>query len=94
MVHCLKQKIVIIHGQYSAKYSLFLQCQKCDHAHNCSNHREHCHHTRLGPSAQLKMMVDRCHFEDTFSMCCLEISYLDDNGKYLNQIDQTYNQDK
>ena len=27
-------------------------------------------------------------------MCCLEISYLNDNGKYFDQIDQTHDQDK
>ena len=38
--------------------------------------------------------MDRCHLKDTLSMCCLEISYLNDNGKYFDQIDQTHDQDK
>ena len=38
--------------------------------------------------------MDGSHFENTLAMCSLEVCYLDHNGQYLNQVDQSYDQDK
>ena len=46
------------------------------------------HNFLFAPTAKLKMMMDRRHFENTFAMCCFEIGYLDHNGQYLNQIEE------
>jgi len=40
------------------------------------------------------MMVDRRHLENSFSVCCLEIGYLDHNGQYLNKVDQSHQDNK
>ncbi len=40
------------------------------------------------------MMVDRRHLKNTLSVCCLEISYLNHNGKYFHKVDQSHDQDK
>ena len=40
------------------------------------------------------MMVDRRHLEDSFSVCCLEIGYLEHNRQYLHKVDQSDQDDK
>ena len=38
--------------------------------------------------------MDRCHFENSFAMGCLEIADLDHNRKYFYQIDQSDQQNE
>ena len=38
-------------------------------------------------------MVDRRHLEDSFSVCCLEIGYLEHNRQYLHKVDQSDHMD-
>ncbi len=40
------------------------------------------------------MMVDRCHFKNTFSMCQFKVRYLQHDRYHFCQINKTYDQNK
>ena len=56
--------------------TILLYPHKSNQAKDCRNDRKYSYNSRLRPSAQLKVMMDRSHLKESLSACLLKICYL------------------